>query len=368
MPNYALGIMTCRSKGRFPFTEVAYYRQLCLLGIHLNLQVFVFSPERIDWILKRVIGYTYSQERKRWLQGTYSLPYLVYDRCFYKSRNDVLLLRPHIQRLRQMKSVYFLGNPIKGKWNIQKILMQDPYLHPYLPNTRSYDSHKFLIQWLRQKKQAFLKAQSGSQGRGVLHIMHVSSHHYSVRGRTWNNQSFHIEFTRLFDLLQWLRRFIQRRKYIIQDYLSVTSKSGQAFDIRSLMQKNGQGVWQMTGAALRCGQPGSITSNLHGGGHAEDALPFLTKEFGARHAQQTMDTVKQLSEHIPSLLEQQYGQLVELGIDFGIDQKGNIWILEINSKPGRAAFKKTHRTNSKKSSIQNPIHYARYILDRQLGG
>ena len=51
-----------------------------------------------------------------------------------------------------------------------------------------------------------------------------------------------------------------------------------------------------------------------------------------------IQTIRDLSAQLPSLLEEGFGRLGELGIDFGVDTKGRVWILEVNSKPGRRAF------------------------------
>ncbi|WP_374701241.1 YheC/YheD family protein [Thalassobacillus sp. C254] len=34
-------------------------------------------------------------------------------------------------------------------------------------------------------------------------------------------------------------------------------------------------------------------------------------------------------------IEESYGRFGEMGIDIGIDQGGNLWIIECNAKPGK---------------------------------
>lgn len=75
-----------------------------------------------------------------------------------------------------------------------------------------------------------------------------------------------------------------------------------------------------------------------------------------------METIDQLSANIPIHLESHFGRLAELGIDFGVDQQGKVWILEVNSKPGRSSFFKIGDVISARKSIENPIGYARYLL------
>ena len=95
---------------------------------------------------------------------------------------------------------------------------------------------------------------------------------------------------------------------------------------------------EAAGTAVRRGKSGNVTSNLHGGGTAEELLPFLIKEFGQEKSLQIHCTLLEIATQIPAILEQHHGRLAELGIDLGIDSSGDVWILEANSKPGRSAF------------------------------
>ena len=49
-----------------------------------------------------------------------------------------------------------------------------------------------------------------------------------------------------------------------------------------------------------------------------------------------IQTIRDLSAQLPSLLEEGFGRLGELGIDFGVDTKGRVWILEVNSNRAAA--------------------------------
>ncbi|MNG25160.1 Endospore coat-associated protein YheD [compost metagenome] len=93
---------------------------------------------------------------------------------------------------------------------------------------------------------------------------------------------------------------------------------------------------------------------------------FLSKEFGERTADLLTETIAMLSQRIPTVLESYHGRLAELGIDLGIDTRGRVWILEVNSKPGRTIFARLHNERARKKSMANPIHYAGFLLNKQL--
>jgi len=363
-----LGIMICESNERIPFKEKSFYRRLCKIGMELGIHVFVFSPLRINWYLHQVSGYTFDKKTKSWIKKWFPIPSIIYDRCFFTHRHSMRRYHSSITKLRKAKQVIFLGVGLQGKWTIQQALLQNDLFKAYLPYTELSLHTQHIMEWLNHKKEAILKPQSGSQGRGVLHITKHTEHRYHVRGRDQKNQLMNIKFDKTSNFKHWIHEFIAKRKYIIQEYLSLTTAAAESFDIRSLMQKNYEGHWQHTGMAIRRGAPGSVTSNLHGGGSAEEVFPFLKLHYSEKIALEIQSTIHRLSKKIPPHLEQQCGRLFELGIDFGVDQQGKVWILEVNSKPGRAVFRKLHNLKQKKLSVYNPIHYARYILDRQLGG
>lgn len=362
-----LGIMICETEGELPFPEQQYYRRLCLLGERAGLRVYVFSPLRIDWETETVAGYTYSAVSRRWLRLRFPLPHLVYDRCFYTNRQPYSRYAFSMKRLKQHPSTQFLSSSLRGKWHVQQILQSEPTIQPHLPKTEVYRLKAFISQ-LNNKGEAFLKPQGGCQGRGILHAAREGKNHYVIRGRDRRNEPIYATFAQSFELFRWVERFVDKCKYLIQDYLSLTTKTGDAFDIRSLVQKNGTGAWQITGMAIRKGKPGSITSNLHGGGQAEEVAPFLRDQFGSEPARQMIGCMRELSLAIPVVLEQYYGRFVELGIDIGIDREGRVWLLEVNSKPGRSVFDHLNHARAKKSAVNNPIDYASYLLERQLGG
>ncbi|WP_284641160.1 YheC/YheD family endospore coat-associated protein [Paenibacillus silviterrae] len=373
-----LGIMTTRTEGDVPFTNRGFYRRLIVCGRRYGLTVFVFSPEDIDWSLSRVTGYVYEPSLKQWVSRWFPLPDAVYDRCFFSTRKEYANYRTALRRLLEQQPVRLLGYGLKGKWEVQQLLQREERLRPFLPPTEELRSSRTMLEWLKRRDAIVLKPQGGSQGRGVLLVRRESAGMarvsaaavtentaeaaFSVRGRDARNRRVAHGFGDAAALLRWLRRFTGRRSYLVQPYLQLHDASGDAYDVRSLVQKDGAGRWQLTGMAVRQGQGGSLTSNLHGGGKAEAAGPFLARVFGPEKARQLQKELTRLSELIPDVLESCHGRLVELGIDFGVDLDGYIWILEVNSKPGRSIFTYLQDDKARNRALENPIRYAKYLL------
>jgi hypothetical protein len=263
------------------------------------------------------------------------------------------------------------------------MLELDGRFSSYLPRTEVMRRAASVASWLQLHGQVLLKPQAGSQGRGVLHVQRTAAAParrdaeplagrvqqrgataaaFTVRGRDAHNRRIARGFADEAALLLWLRRFTARRRYLQQQYLLLQAHSGDAYDVRALVQKDGTGRWAVTGMVVRRGQDGSLTSNLHGGGIVEPIGDFLATQFGSDRAESIINELQRLSELIPEALEAHHGRLVELGIDYGIDTAGQIWILEANSKPGRSSFVNIHDEKARTCAITNPIRYARYLL------
>ncbi|TXK72245.1 YheC/YheD family protein [Paenibacillus sp. N3.4] len=365
-----LGIMVTELNQRLPFANSDFYERLTQVGASEGLDVFVFSPNRIDWQQETVKGYFYRSERQAWTTNFFPLPSLIYDRCFFHSKQTYHQYRYHVRKLRALPRIRFLGYGLGGKWEVGQMLQKEHALQLHLPETTLLTRGSELREWLRTRNDVFLKPQGGMQGRGALHVCKLNPNEpdstIQIKGRDARNQPIHQHFGSFTACWHWLRQLIGNRPYLMQQFLTLHSSEGLAYDIRSLVQKNGRGFWESTGMAVRIGKPGSVTSNLHGGGTAEDVAVFLAREFGSSKRDELIDTLTLLSNVIPTVLEAHHGRLAELGIDLGIDRDGLVWILEVNSKPGRTIFARTHNEKARIQSIANPIHYASFLLQRKL--
>ncbi|MDU0205236.1 MULTISPECIES: YheC/YheD family protein [Paenibacillus] len=365
-----LGIMVTELKRELPFASSGFYQHLTYYGAREGLDVVVFSPNRIDWKGHTVRGYTYLTETKEWVPKLVPLPSLIYDRCFFNNKHSYEQYQYHVKKLRESPLIRFLGYGLGGKWEVDQILQKDRMISRYLPETNLLTSGSALRNWLQTREDVFLKPQGGSQGKGALHLHKENTMNgkstYHIKGRNAHNGLVDHQFHDFYSCWQWLRSSIGNRPYLMQEYLHLHSSEGMAYDIRSLVQKNGSGIWESTGMAVRVGKPGSVTSNLHGGGSAEEVSAYLTREFGDTKASELIATLTMLSNRIPPLLETHHGRLAELGIDLGIDTWGRVWILEVNSKPGRTIFARMRNEKARLKSIANPIYYAGYLLHKKL--
>lgn len=358
----ALGILVCyNARGkRPPFSDSRYYWELSFEGKKHNMDVIVFSPKEVDWATRKVPCW-YVDASKNWRQDIRPLPPLIYDRCYYADSKQYLAYHPFTDKIRNDPHLRLLGRPLGGKLKTHQLLIESEEIRPFLPTTLRYQSAKELMQFIHKHQAGLIKPNGGSHGRGVVAITkHPEGIH--VRGRSKQNETLQYFFHEEPKFRLWVNKFIGSTNYIIQPFLRLTTVDHRPFDLRILVQKNEVKEWITTGMAVRTGDPDTITSNLHGGGTAAVFDQFMEKHFPEELRKAITKKIHHLASVVPPFIEKNHGPLLELGLDVGIDVEGNVWILEVNSKPGRSIFLKTGEKETRKRAIQLPMKYAYALL------
>lgn len=343
-----------------PFLEAPYFYQLAIVGKEMEIDVVVFNPKEVNWSDRTVPGWTVN-EQGAWQKRLLPIPYLIYDRCYYLNQKHYLENKPFVQRLADDPNTRLLGQALGGKYQTYEILKKNQEILPFLPETIRYQNPSDLMQFLKDKSSALLKPNGGSHGKGVIAISKVPQG-FLIQGRSKKNQSFKIRIHSSAKLQQWIKQFTQGSRYLIQPFLQLTTIDHKPFDLRILVQKNNRREWETTGIAVRTGQPNTITSNLHGGGEALMLHPFLNAHFPKESQFDILRNITWISKNVPPFIEKEHGPLVELGLDIGIDRQANVWLLEVNSKPGRTIFIKTGELDIRRRAVQLPMQYARSLL------
>ena len=351
-----LGILTCRRKGTPSLGESGFYSHLCRVAPKYDLKVIMFHPDGVKAGRQTITGLNWNDDE--WVTVESALPDIIYNRCFYGSQTE---RKNAAAALAALPQAIPWSRGLPDKWGVHEILMRSRRSSMLLPETRLYSGHQLKNMLTEREYGVFLKPTVGTHGKRTLHAQIHRSGRLTINGRDRRNIVFLHHFLSLDDGLEWIQHFIGSRRYIMQPYLQLTNRSGQPFDVRVLVQKNGRGLWKLTGMAVRLGARGSLTSNLHGGGTAFSISPFLQQEFGSEGTS-IQNELAEKAAILPPILEASCGRLGELGLDFGIDGGGRITLLEANSKPGRTVFQLTGDQKAQRLAVENPLRYARHLL------
>ncbi len=317
----------------------------------LNGSGFVFTPRDIDWKRHRIHGYSSGSE-KRWRPRWYPFPDVYYNRFFSKSSIDT---RDIMKRFRSY-GVQTFNTPIGSKWAVHSYLSQKEDIRRHLPDTHRLLSAQALQAMLEKHREVYIKPGEGHLGRGIMRASKRSGGYLVKSSGSVNG----VAYRSLAGVVKALQRNGKLDKFLVQQSIGVVG-GDQHFDSRVLVQKDRQNQWQITGLAARVGGSGQITTNLHTGGRAEGINKTLAQRgFSRTEIMAVRAEIKRLALEIAGALGEYSPALGDLGLDFIIDKKGQVWFLEANPRAGRRSVEKMGR-EAQKLAVLRPMEYACYL-------
>ncbi|MEH7385335.1 YheC/YheD family protein, partial [Bacillus sp. JJ1521] len=297
-----------------------------------------FTPTSIEPTSEMVHGEKYNHTTNTWEQSNFDIPMYLYDRCFYSNDEVSKKSQPIMNWLKLRPANVFLGYGLPNKWEIYNTLRQDKELSPYIPSTEQALSTSAIIRTLMKEHKIILKPEKGSMGKGIIGLFLQQNYVEAV----YKEEKLLIrdQFTTRGDLKNWIDSIITSQPYLTQTYLPLHDEGNRPFDIRILLQKNGQGKWIEQGRGIRLGLPEHLISNLGGGGETH-SFESWTENMSFHQKQLLSDNIHTIINRLPDVLEEQFEPLFEIGVDLGHTSDGAVWILDTNSKPGRKVILET---------------------------
>lgn len=346
-----LGIVTLHKE-----QELTYFTEMAKRSTDYGIQVIRFVPSDWESETGTITGVYYDVTKDSWICDRFPFPDFIYDRCYYTNRNRFLENYSTMKRLK--KKTTFLSTGLPNKWRVYRTLRTNETIAPYLPKTSAVLSSDVVEQRVHLDGKVVLKPESGSQGKGILFI--TKKDDCIVVQTHINRQSKIIQTRSMIKFKSWLNRILKNQRWIAQPFLSLINEQNEPFDLRILMQKNGEGHWSESGRGLRVGQANSLISNIHNGGRVIGYERWL-RQLPLKRQNEITKQVADIVQALPSELEISFGRLFEIGIDIGIDKQGKCWLLEVNSKPGHQVVLKTN-PRARKSIYSRPLAYCHYLL------
>jgi glutathione synthase/RimK-type ligase-like ATP-grasp enzyme len=331
---------------------------LSRIGKGMRALVYIFLPSGINWNDKTVKGYNY-RDRGGWESSQYPLPDVVYNRIASRKSEIKESVQSTLQRLAELEYCQVFNPSYLNKWQVCETLRQNPGLIPHLPETRRLNEEN-LSYMMGRYGELYLKPSNGSLGIGIIKVRKQadSTFKYTVysRGRINSNCNSANQ------LLRKTSAYRKGKPYIVQQGLDLSRYHGSVFDLRVIFQKNGQGEWQIAKKFARVAPGKSSISNLSRGGRVITSRVLMKSLFKRKALIEEKNCrIKELCLKVASTLDKlSLGNFGELGFDIGIDKKGWLWLIEVNSKP-----RKTTSTVSSKLVMRNtfkrPLEYGSYL-------
>ncbi|ARU62562.1 hypothetical protein CBW65_17520 [Tumebacillus avium] len=328
---------------------------------------YVFSVADIDWEERTVTGYRL-EGKAGWAKRRLPLPDAVYDQIIsraYINKSDVAEAR---EKLKGLLGKRFFNPGYFDKWQVHQWLHGDRRTMEHVPDAVCFESVEQAAPFLYQHPDVYLKPVHGSLGIGIIRARRRPDGRvfYQIKKQDGSLRQEYAGSVSVF-----LKKFQKRLKngpYLLQRTLRLKSWQGRPFDIRILLQKDGAGVWNRTKMFCRIAQQGQITSNLSTGGDALAVKQLLQEMYDDKKVRRIMQQLRDISDAVPQVIEQENsGTIGELGLDLGLDESGNIWVIEVNAKP----WKKPNVEEGEWRDLAllafvRPVQYAKYLCETDL--
>ncbi|WP_051272040.1 YheC/YheD family protein [Shimazuella kribbensis] len=212
------------------------------------------------------------------------------------------------------------------------ILEQDSRLKSYIPKTVWYRDDQ-LLSMLDKYGTVFVKPDKGGGGVGIIRVKK------GKRGLVECKSLKHHKIVPMDQVHSLIDTYLKPgHRYLIQQGIPLAEINGRPFDIRLMLQRIDKD-WELTGMAAKLAAPGKIVTNFCKGGKpytAKDAVIQVCTS----SASQKMIELKKMAYCVANALSERFKGLRELGIDAGMDDFGNIWIFEVNTRPTYGMFRK----------------------------
>lgn len=354
MRKLSLGILTAGG-GRVPGNK-EMFRFVLAACRRAGVNAYVFTPAGVNWTKRSVKGFQY--RRGSWRPNMFPLPSVVYNRVPNRQLENSLPVRQLKQGMRKASIPLYNANYF-NKYDLYRILKANPSARTYLPWTKAVRGMRDIEQALLLHPILYLKPKYAFAGKGIMRLRkHAKG--YTVNYRSHTNRT--IKKSSFGQIRPFLENYMGRQTYIMQEAIPLARLRGRIYDIRLLVQKNGRGLWGVSGAGVRVAGKGSITTHVPSGGYIASLDEVLPQTFG-QEAESVRMKVYEAAMLIAPYIESKYKGLIgEMSMDIGIDQRGRPWFFEANAKPMRFDEAKI-----RKVGLETLVAYVKFLSGEDRG-
>lgn len=338
--------------------EQAYFTNVAKAAIDENIECVRFQPDAIDFESNIVTCLRFNTKTLTWVPSIESIPPIIYDRCFYGQDRASSLQKKLVLMLKKKSDITFLGHGLPNKWVLYSFLKKTS-VSSLLPETFLVQHEQNVFDFLLRENACLLKPLSGANGTGIVTIL--KNNGQFIFFYPTNKKSFH----QINSAVRLLNRLVKQTPFILQPLLPLQTKENKPFDLRLFVQKDEYGKWRVRGKAIRIGLKNSYVSNLSKGGKVHDFQAWLQTVCLPKR-KLLIKNIQYMLERLLPILNQHYEPLFEIGIDVGINlTDASIWLLDINSKPGRKIVYETE-PHKQMELFKAPLLYAKFLRNQQI--
>jgi glutathione synthase/RimK-type ligase-like ATP-grasp enzyme len=285
------------------------------------------------------------------------LPSVIYDNIYVH-----LAATPTALQMRKsaMERKIPLFNPIMpGKWKLDRWLRKSRLAH-YLPETHLLQGTTDDVKTIRRFRTAYIKPVGGYGGMGVSRVQTLASNRFRASVDRAQNASKPIrQELSEHQLRTWLKKRVQQ-PHLLQKGLDLMTIQDRRVDFRVVVHRDGQGQWKLVGIVPKVAARDGVVTNLVAGGERM-TLGQLQHQANLEGKAVPVERMTQCALEIATFIQKRCPSAALIGFDLGVEQDGNVAMIEMNPKPARSLLS----TGMTKTSAKYAVDYAIYLATRQ---
>ncbi|MBU8880036.1 YheC/YheD family protein [Bacillus sp. FJAT-29790] len=324
----------------FPMRPVGerslFFAKLLSVKKSVGALPFLFGEQHLNWEQGTIKGFFY--HRDGWETFEVPFPNVIYDRLPNRKSERHSELKKVKDRLQTEYLIPWYNPGFFNKLDVYERLQQNENIAEYLPETHSFTSFSEIERMLSDYGHVFIKPKNGSSGLGIHQVLYDKMEGtYYCRYRNQTDVNKLMKYNSLEALMNHIFAGKKLDRMIVQQGIHLMRTDSRPVDFRVHTNKDDKGDWLVTAIAAKVAGAGSVTTHVKSGGVIKTIAEVFPsneeqKMAEAKLSKAALDISKAIDENMEGIIG-------EIGFDLGLDRKGNVWLFEANSKPGRSIFK-----------------------------
>ncbi|MYL64333.1 hypothetical protein GLW07_13330 [Bacillus hwajinpoensis] len=290
--------------------------------------IAVFSMEGIHRENQTISGYLFHPEKNTWQACSLPFPGVVMSIAEPSLTSSWKDFHTCMMDFNALLGNRVFNYPHFSKWEMYQMLL--PELKAYLPETALYQDVGDIYNMLNKHGNVYIKPLNGRLGKRIMNVVKRDN---SLKIKYDEKRTKREDiFTNVMESNLFFHKHLVPEAYIIQQTIPLKTHERRVIDFRVMAAKNGKGKWRIIGIYSRYGARGQIVSNITAGGHTELARNTLKNvwKLSEKEIQRVEEEMERIVLHSINTLEKQGYHLGNIGVDIGLDDHGQMSIIEIN--------------------------------------
>jgi hypothetical protein len=320
-----------------PFgVQTIFFEDMIKESQDISVEVVVFSPNGWHEGEFEVNGFIFRD--KTWLSTRVSIPEIIYDRFISNSSEDkenIIALRSFLSKNNfRLTTPFELVNLFNNKIKFCNFLYKNnlPTLESILIKDASEDVIKKFIAY---NNCIYIKPVSGLKGKDIS----IVKKHINGQAILHLTAEYCIQVPSN-ELLNLLKARFDQDTFLLQPKAKVIDFDYSLFDVRVIVQNQGNANYEVTGMGVRVGSRNAWVTNMNYDAKAMSIYElknFYQAQYGKSIDLEVLN-IKEICLECCKKLHEQFGNFAEVGFDILLTLDKGPVILEGNSKPGRWMF------------------------------